>query len=237
MRDVLTNLDEFMSEHLEAKARAEAEAQAEKDRKYAEQQAKWDADRAAARKIKLAKERSFYETLARWMRMMRPTTADRVSVVTLDENNELKVRFGNHVVQASRALETWNWSMVRVNTGGSWSSRSRFPQKKNGSYSWERMAIDVWAWVDRQIADAKTDAVRDANKDEATALRHKLRIKSYSSNPDIEVSATVGKPVKVKVSINHSMTSEQAERVINFLKDEGLLNEWAFAKEGEELKD
>lgn len=96
---------------------------------------------------------------------------------------------------------------------------------KNG-WNYHKIAEEMGCRIQQLVRRGQSEAVCKGNSPTAAKLCAKLKLCDYSSL--VRPSMDKDKPVIVGVKFARSMTVEQAERVINLLKAEGLINEWEF---------
>ena len=98
-----------------------------------------------------------------------------------------------------------------------------FPQRKDGSFSYEKIAELLVAEVERRLTRANMDEVRNTNRAGVDALRQDLGLEKYHGVMQVEPSANVTFPVHVTVKIERSMTYARAVELANLLREHGFL--------------
>lgn len=158
-----------------------------------------------------AKIQRFLDALAPHLR------ADRITV----DGNDFVV--GEWRVACQQVLSFWEFpnSVEVLRTG----RRQKYRCTKNG-FNLPKIAQEVKYEIAAKVVAAKAKRERSRNHDASNQLRDRLGIREYSNL--VRPSANADKPVYVELKVSAAMTVEQAERVISFLREEGVLSKYEF---------
>lgn len=231
----MTNLDEHMEEHLDAKAKEEARLEAEK----ATQE-----DFERMHYLAGCDNQRFDNIAAR-----RPIMKAIVAALTKDSwINTLAVQRGQPAVCYDEADETLIIAGVKTSYGlisiddetvsggfsrysrkstgrkriviGSFGDKKTYPPLKTGGHSYEKIAKEIGDRIGNMIARAATESQTQINRRLAEGLRAELGMYSYGSI--IEPTADANKPVYFKYTVGGSMTADQVRAMVQKLRDMGF---------------
>lgn len=107
---------------------------------------------------------------------------------------------------------------------GDYGSTISFPQRKDGTHNYERIAELIIDDVARIKARQQKEATQAANKSGVEALRNKLGLEKYYGVMQLTPSAVEEKPFFVKVDIQSSMTAEQVIKLHEALVAAGIIH-------------
>lgn len=206
----LTNEAELMAEH---QAQAEVARKAEEAaRRAAEEKAseEWRAKRAAER----AASNACVEKHLKQIKQHLPSAMNVIisdGCITIDGIRpiwEFKERYTSSSLH-SRPTGTYQFTV------GDWGDRKVFPQRKDGSFSYAKVAEQMLhqvqvAKVRKELANAQT-----ANHSAAAAIREEFGIDRWSSK--VTPSQSVEKPIHLQISINRAVTTERAREILTIL--------------------
>jgi hypothetical protein len=206
----LTNEAELMAEH---QAQAEAALRAEEAaRRAAEEKAseEWRAERAAERAASNARVEKHLKQIKQHL----PTAMNVIisdGCITIDGIRpqwEFKERYTSSTWR-SRPTGTYQFTV------GDWGDRKVFPQRKDGTFSYAKLAEQMLHQV--QVVKVRQE-LRDAqenNKLFAAAIREEFGIDHWSSM--VTPSQADQKPIHLRVSINRAVTTERAREILTIL--------------------
>lgn len=195
----------------------------------------WERNNEIARVREIKKRREFWYSLFLAIKNLG-------HFATIDDTNQITVTKDGIPVKVNNAVDTFNPTViVRLRHTYQRGDSERFPRRKDGTYSWDRMARATLHYVNAQVAHAKAEANRKANADQALELRKELRLKSYSkvrvwpsvADPSATPALQSHKPVTLRIDINQSFTTEKAKEIILLLKEAGCLTQYDFFKDDE----
>ena len=138
----------------------------------------------------------------------------------IDINKQYKSsgRFGRF----NRSVETDRYRIVT----GSYGNKSQYPQKKDGSFSWNKIGDDMIRYAERKVSESKLLAVQTSNKNGVAELKAEFGLTDWNSEYDsvlkISASANTEKPVHVKIDFKKNMTADEVRHLRNALKILGL---------------
>lgn len=108
---------------------------------------------------------------------------------------------------------------------GGYGDKSSFPQKKNDSFSWDKIALEFWGRIARKMAEQNTrqkiEVASLAGKPIAEEIRKEFELSEYGGTT---VNANVNKvgTVQLQVSLNIQLTPERAREILTALKAVGV---------------
>lgn len=101
-------------------------------------------------------------------------------------------------------------------------NKTRWNQRRNGEFMYEQVAAFLVNLVTaRKAANERARLRRQIASEILPALNAEFNRHPYS--PLFEATSLPEKPVRLQVTIDHSMDTEKARRVATFLKAEGLI--------------
>lgn len=106
---------------------------------------------------------------------------------------------------------------------GDYGNRTSFPQRKDGTHNYTRIAEMIKASVERAKAQNEVANARKGNKAGVDKLHTELDLPTYGGNMKIEPSSNFEKPVNVHVEIKRSMTYSETIALHAALKTLNLI--------------
>jgi hypothetical protein len=107
---------------------------------------------------------------------------------------------------------------------GAWGDRASYPQRKDGSFSYDKIAVVLRGMASRKKVEAAMEAARAANANSVAALQQELNLPDYSGV--VAASSNPEKPVLVDLSRVSSaklnMTVDAARALMVDLRKHGI---------------
>lgn len=108
-------------------------------------------------------------------------------------------------------------------TVGDYGERQSFPQRKDGTFNYESIAITLRNLAYRRWARANAERAKQENQNAVMAVRKHVGLKADAYSYNITASAVTDKPVNIKFSFERSMTQEEAIEFADALKALGIV--------------
>lgn len=106
-------------------------------------------------------------------------------------------------------------------TVGDYGEKTSFPQKKYGSFSYDKVALLLRNKAHRIVSRNNAEAARSANKEIVRRVMNAVGIEGdYSSH--LSATADVNKPVELKFTFCRNLTEADAIALIAYLKGAGI---------------
>lgn len=106
---------------------------------------------------------------------------------------------------------------------GQYGKKTTLPQKKDGSFSWDKAAENLIGVAQRLKARATADANVQSNNDIAEEFRNEVPSLRWASGFRISPSTVVGHPIRVKIDMEFVATPERAREIREGLIALGLM--------------
>lgn len=223
----MTNLDEHLDEFLAEKA---AKAAAAKQA----QEAKEEAERAERRKRDaLARLNRNRQHAAIYRKIADTITGDHNVIIVEDEGTmaidgipvHSQMSFNQDYSAGSGRFGWGSKPTGRMSiVVGDYGDRKRYPQRKDGSHSYGKIAEDLVYYATRKLVTNKLELQRRSNDHAAQALRQELGMPDYSSA--VVASATPDKPIMVDLARLYTprlaMTVNDARQLLKVLQQYGV---------------
>lgn len=104
-------------------------------------------------------------------------------------------------------------------TVGDYGERQSYRQKKDGTFSYDKAADRIEAYVIRQTKASDAQSRRNANKTVVAEFRKLANVTEYGW---FGVSDDLEKPIRVKIDISRSMSVDEAFKLVEALKAIGI---------------
>lgn len=111
---------------------------------------------------------------------------------------------------------------IRVSVG-SFGSRTSYPQKKDGTHNYAKIASRLVGLANAEIAKKRAEAQAARNAGGAEELRKELGLQEYWGTMRVNTSSRKDKPIKVGVEIKQEMTADEARALHAALKNLGYV--------------
>lgn len=226
----IDNEADLLAEHQAAKEAAEAARRAEEEREYEAIRAKQREAEQAARAKRVVVYGPIYDAIA------AAVAAEAGWACQHDGDLHLKVTHDGYTVNADyqisidhrrervssyRSRET---DQLQVTVSGS--ERKVFPQKKDKSFSYDKIADVVRSWASWKISGAKAEANKKANAEPVAFFRaDHPGLSDYYGAMRVFAAATTdpGRPLMVKLDVTRAMSYDDAHAIYEVLVARGLI--------------
>lgn len=230
--DIFANLADVEAEAAAERAQLEANREA---RELQEQEERARARREAERLSRLRFNAQRRPHLVKIVEVMNTMPNDGFVATLQDADAE---GFGMQIVMRGQKLGTdtsFSEEKTRISKWrskgngrlrcavGDYGERQSFPQRKDGTFNYESIAITLRNLAYRRWARAKAEQAERDNKNAVMAVRKHVGLKADGYSYNITASAVTEKPVNIKFSFDRSMTQEEAIKLADALKALGII--------------
>lgn len=210
----IENEAELLAEHNAAKT-AVKEAE---DAKWRAEQATRDAARRATYAAQITPH---LEQIAKHI----PATAYEPTIregrlFIKDRDTCFDFDFKEHFAKTSswRSIRTGKWKFVV----GRYGDRSTFPELAKGGFNYAKIADKLVDCYNRRAAQDQSEHNRRTNEQVVAALKQKLNLRSYDWS--LQPSQRADKPVHFKVTMDRTLTADEAEALVKALTPYGVFS-------------
>jgi hypothetical protein len=106
---------------------------------------------------------------------------------------------------------------------GDFGNKTRFPERKDGSFSYDVIADKLIAWANERNFHADAERTRKDNEKRIKDLASNLGVESYRwSGLSIDASTSTDHPVRLSIRYDNIVTIDNAEKLIAGLQALGL---------------
>lgn len=226
----IDNESELLAEHQAQKEAAEAARKMEQEKKWEEQRVKAREAEAIARASRIKAHSFIFEAIAHEISRRPHWECQHDGELRLTITSQgftlNKDYLPLHVENRQERLSAWRsreTSQLQV-TIGSYGERKTYPQKKDGSFSYDKIADRVCEWAQGKIETAKTERGKQNNSGRTSEwLASHPGIKEYYGAMRVSPSSVDGSPLFVKIEISRAMDEETATALYDFLVARGFV--------------
>lgn len=208
---------ELLREHQAQKAAREAAREAEEEaareaRRKAEAQKRWD------------RERPIWDGIARHLSEGTRVRDPETGQITWDG---VKLVWLVDIQEVHAGAKWWPTGKLKV-TVGEYGNRTTYPQRKDGTFAYDKMAIKLAEIVSRRRRQEKARSQGAINSQVVKELKESLGLESYGS--EFQYTDDPARPVQVE--FKRSMSVDQAKAVYKALRALGIQIGYPKKKEG-----
>lgn len=108
---------------------------------------------------------------------------------------------------------------------GPWGEKEQFPQRKDGTHNYEKMARSLVRHAERERLAIIARCNREDNEVLVDALRDELGLSRYSRPVYLNATTDASRPVHFDLEIKRRMTVQEARDLYAILKAAGLVGD------------